>query len=79
MLSQLVLKTFVMFCKQQFFEKLSPATKNLSYVSLRGQTVQSVHCMRIPQQAKIRFFAESATLLHFFDLSSTKGIPQTNA
>ena len=27
-----------------------------------------VNCERIPQQAKIRFVAESATLLFFFDL-----------
>ena len=40
--------------------------------SLRGQTVHSVHCIpsckRIPQQAQIRFVAESAKLLLFFDL-----------
>ena len=33
--------------------------------TLRGQTVHSVHCIRTPQQAKIRF---DATLLVFFDL-----------
>ena len=30
--------------------------------------ILSLHCMRNPQQAKIRFVAESATLLLFFDL-----------
>ena len=36
--------------------------------ALRGQTVHSVPCKRIPQQVKIKFVAESATLLLFFDL-----------
>ena len=36
--------------------------------ALRGQTVHSLHCERNKQQAKIRFVAESATLLLFFDL-----------
>ena len=36
--------------------------------SLRGQTVHSVPCKRILQQDQIRFVAESATLLFFFDL-----------
>ena len=36
--------------------------------SLRGQTVHFVHFMRITQQAKIRFVAESTSLLLFFDL-----------
>ena len=37
-------------------------------ILLRGQTVHSVPCKWIPQQAKIRFVAKSATLLLFFDL-----------
>ena len=37
-------------------------------MSLRGQTVHFVHCKRIPEHAKIRFNAESTTLLLFFDL-----------
>ena len=36
--------------------------------TLRGQTKQFVNCKSIPQQAKIRFVAEPATLLVFFDL-----------
>ena len=35
---------------------------------LRGQSVHSVHCKRISQQAQTRFVAEAATLLLFFDL-----------
>ena len=49
--------------------------------SLRGQTVHSVPCKRILQQAQIRFVAESATLLFFFDLLCCfwfhKQIPKT--
>ena len=37
-------------------------------ISLQGQTVHSVHCKRVPQQAKIRFVAESAALQLFFNL-----------
>ena len=36
--------------------------------TLRGQTVHFVNYKRIPQQTKIRFIVESATLLFFFDL-----------
>ena len=36
--------------------------------ALRSQTVHFVNCKRIPQEAKIRFVAESASLLIFFDL-----------
>ena len=35
---------------------------------LRGQNAHFVNNKRIPQHAKIRFTAESATLLLFFDL-----------
>ena len=49
--------------------------------TLWGQTVYFVHCKRIPQQAKVRFVAESATLLVFFDLlrcfGFDKQIPKT--
>ena len=49
--------------------------------TLRGQTMHSVHCKRISQLAKIRFVAESATLLLFFDLLRCFGflrqIPKT--
>ena len=44
------------------------ASKLTRFTSLRGQTVHSQHCKRNPQQANIRFVAESATLLLFFDL-----------
>ena len=44
------------------------ADKKSVKTTLRGQTVHSVHGKRIPQQANIRFVAESATLLPFFDL-----------
>ena len=53
--------------------KLRDATK-----SLRGQTVHSVHCKRIPQQAQLRFVAESATVLHFFDLFCCFGFHKQN-
>ena len=43
--------------------------------------MHSVVCKRIPQQAQIRFVAECATLLHFFDLICCFGfhkqIPKT--
>ena len=38
------------------------------YRTFRGQTVYSVHCKRITQQAKIKFVAEFAILRLFFDL-----------
>ena len=34
-------------------------------ISLRGQTVHSLECKWIPQQAKIKFVAKSAILLLF--------------
>ena len=40
----------------------------LKVMTLRSQTVHSVHCTRILQQAKIRFVVESATFVLFFDL-----------
>ena len=38
----------------------------LACLSLRGQTVLFVHCKKNPQQAKIRCFVKSATLLLFW-------------
>ena len=48
-----------------------------NFKTLRGQTVHSLHCKRNPQQTKIRFVAESATLLLLFDLLFHKQIPKS--
>ena len=42
-------------------------------ITLRGQTVHSLHYKRNPQLAKIIFVAESATLLLFSDLQCCFG------
>ena len=44
---------------------------------LRVQTLNSLHCKRNPQQAKIRLVAESATLLLFFDFLCFFGFHKT--
>ena len=44
----------------RLFSSIPPPRKNTKY-TLRGQNVHPVHCKRIHQQDKIRFFAESAT------------------
>ena len=51
---------FIVFWKQK--------RQKTKTAALRGQIVNSVHCKWIPQQAKLRFVAEFASLLLFFDL-----------
>ena len=54
----------------------SRSLKLMKQTTLRGQTVRSVHCKRIPQLAKIRFVADFATLLIFFELLLLKIAPK---
>ena len=67
----------IIFCIVIGLKKL----RFISVSTLPGQTVHFMHCKRIPQQAKIRSVAESATLLLFFDLlrcfEFNKQIPKT--
>ena len=62
-----------------FIDYLSSTTYCLNiFTSLRGQTWHFVNCKGIPQQAKNRIVAESATLLSFFDFFFLFRIPRTN-
>ena len=60
----LCLLTSVKFLSTGFLYNCMCALLKTTGESLRGQTVLSVHCTRIPQ---IKFVAVSATLLLFFD------------
>ena len=65
---------YALFCCNQIYKK-----EHIPRHALRGQTVLSAHYKRNPQQAKIRFVAESETslfsLIFYAVLDST--IPKT--
>ena len=55
------------FCENKFGRHQTIANSRTIFHTIQGQTVHFVNCKRIPLQAKIRFLADSATLLFFFD------------